>query len=66
MRLIFFLLVLEVYACITLGCCQYPEVNTTSGIVTGITNLDVHSFYGVCYGQAPVEDLRYFLYEYLS
>ena len=63
MRLIFFLLVLAICVSVKLVCCQHPEVNTTSGIVIGITNLDVHSFYGVRYGQAPVEELRYFLYE---
>ena len=45
--------------CAKFGFCQHPEVNTTSGILIGITNIDVHSFFSVRYGQAPIGDLRY-------
>ena len=40
------------------GFSQNPEVNTTSGVVRGITLPESHAFYGVRYAQAPIGDLR--------
>lgn len=35
-----------------------PQVNTTSGLLIGVTHPETHSFYSVPFGQAPIGELR--------
>ena len=37
---------------------QDPEVNTTSGMIVGVTLPESHAFYGVRYAKAPIGELR--------
>ena len=37
---------------------QNPEVNTTSGMIIGVTLSESHAFYGVRYAEAPIGELR--------
>jgi len=36
-----------------------PQVESSSGTVTGTTYEESHAFYSVPYGQAPIKNLRY-------
>ena len=37
---------------------QNPEVNTTSGMIIGVTLPESHAFYGVRYAKPPIGELR--------